>query len=179
MRLSFPPGYRSTPCYLVPIHAALLPFVAGSLRQFEAGAEWQTEADHEAAYNAFAEIEACMTKFCADELIESNRQIYRLLDTALYGRTYTLADNDPLTIYPAIPLVPLDTLGSTPSLLSRAKRMNEVLENALNGDTFTDLGNSTSMRAQLATIIEKLEASGGALDDDMLAQLQLIVGLLA
>lgn len=179
MRYTFPAGYLESACYLVPIRAALIPFVAGSLRQLEVREAWQSEADYESAYNAIAEFEACIMKACLDDYIESNRQIYRLLDVALFGRSYTLADDDPLTIYPVIPAVPPLALGAQPSLLSRAKRMNEVMENALNGDTFTDLQNATSMRAQLQTIIEKLEASGGALDDDMLSQLQLIVGLLA
>lgn len=179
MRYSFPPGYSESACYLVSIRAALIPFVAGSLRQLEAREAWQTEADYESAYNAIAEFEACLMKACLDDYIESNRQIYRLLDVALFGRSYTLADDDPLTIYPVIPAVPVLTLGAQPSLLSRAKRTNEVIENALNGTTFTDLANSTSMRGQLQEIIEKLEAGGGELDDDMLAQLQLIVGLLA
>lgn len=164
---------------LVCIPIDYIPFFRTFFESMQRRQTWRTDADFITAYQVFAQIEVDMTNGCISDLIESNNRLYRLLDAALFGRSYTLADDDPLTIYPVIPAVPVLTLGAQPSLLSRAKRINEVVENALNGDIFADLSNNTSMRAQLQTIIEKLETSGGALDDDMLAQLELIVGLLA
>lgn len=179
MPFSFPIGYRETTCYLVPVRAALIPFLAGALRIYEAREAWQTEADYNAAYNAFAELEASLMKNCIDELVESNRQIYRLVDSAFYGRTYTVVDSDPLVVAPSIPAVPDATLGGIPGTLSRLKRINELLENALLGYQFDDLPTRAGMIAMLEIIISELQVPDATLDDEMLAKLAEIAGLLA
>lgn len=73
MPYSFPIGYNDSACYLVPIRADLVPFVAGALRQLEAREMWLTEADYEAAYNAVAEIEAAMMNNCIADLVDELR----------------------------------------------------------------------------------------------------------
>lgn len=182
MPYSFPSGYNESKCFLVPIRAALVPFVAGVLRQLEAREAWETETDYEQGYNAIAELEACMVRTCVDELLDSNDRLYRLLDSALYGRQYQI-DYDPgdpniFAINPHIPDVPYSTI-TLPGLLARAERIEHVLDNALNGTFYPEYPSNTAMRNQLARIIELLEQGGGELDDDMLEQLKLIVAALA
>lgn len=181
MPYTFPIGWYNTCCYLVPIRAALVPFVAGALRQLESREAWQTETDYEAAYNALAEFEACMTRLCVDDLIESQRQIYRLLDVALFGRGY-VADVGPdgeTIITPEIPATP-NTGAQLPGLIERAAKLERLMDNAINGTFYQDYESNTSMRVEIVRIREILEQQGtGALDDDMLGQLQIIAGLLA
>lgn len=180
MAQTFPANYAESRCVLVPLHLALVPFVAGALRELETRRPWQTDQDHEAAYNAVAEIEATMLNTCLEELVEGNKRLYRLLDGALYGRSYTVADEDPLTIYPEIPLVP-NTEAELPGLVTRFQRIEHVIDNGINGTYYAgEYESNTSMRNQLAVIIEILQTQGqGSLDDDMLQQLITIAGLVA
>lgn len=177
MPFLFPSFWRESECYLVPIHAALIPFVAGALRTLEAREMWATDGDHEAAYNAIAELEATMLQTCASELIESNRQIYRLLNKALYGQEYIVADQDPLTIYPEIPLVP-NSDPELPGIVPRFQKMERLLDNAINGIEYPEYQSSTSMRVELVRIREILEEGGGELHEEMLAELVKIAALL-
>ena len=174
----FPAGYQTRGCYLVPIDAALLPYVAGLLRYYEQRAAWASEQDYEQGYNAFAELEACMTKLCAEELIESNRQIYRLLDSIYNGTQYTLADDDPLTIYPVIPPVPNTDDPIMPGMRAVMGRVFRVLDNGINGTLYNDFQSSTAIRNQLATIIELLQAQENADNTEVIEQLQIIAGAL-
>lgn len=179
MPYSFPIGYRESECYLVPIRAALIPFVAGALRQFEAREAWATEADYEQAYNAFAEVEAAMMQTCASELIESNRQIYRLLDTIFNKRSYTLVSSDPLVISPAIPAVPQETDDEL-GIVKRLLDTRNLLDNAINGTRYPNYDSGTSMRVDLARIRELIEQEqAGENREEVLAALQQIALLLA
>lgn len=73
MPYSFPIGFAESGCVLVPVRTALLPYVAGALRQLEAREFWESEADYQAAYNAVAEIEASMLNSCMTDLIDELR----------------------------------------------------------------------------------------------------------
>jgi hypothetical protein len=107
MRYTFPATYDTAPCYLVPINGALIPLVAGALKQFEERRCWNSDEEYERAYNAFAALEAQMTVCTMQSFLNSNDRLYRLLDSALYGRTYTVETSDPLTIVPPIADVPV------------------------------------------------------------------------
>lgn len=109
MQHSFPDNYGEE-CIIIVIDKALVPLVGGALKPFEQSYSWVTDADYEQGYNAFAQLQASMANNCLEELIESNRQIYRLLDAGLNGQTYTTAP-DPLDptkeiALPAIPVAP-------------------------------------------------------------------------
>jgi hypothetical protein len=178
MRYTFPADYAERPCYLVPINASLIPFVAGALKIFEERRSWHTDDEYEQAYNAFLELEICMTRLCLDELLESNDRLYRMIDTAIYGRIYSIVTSDPLVVEPAIEAVHALVIEDPDSLLGRAEDMRQLLQNALNGTETTFYDRALGVRDLLELIQAALEAEG-SLDPDMLAKLAEIALLLA
>lgn len=175
---TFPPDYKTKGCYLVPIDKALIPLVAGALRLFELRRNWESDEDFELGYNAFAELQSIMTKLCLEQFLESQNRIYRLVDAGLFGRVYINAGTvEEPDITPAIPLTP-NIAYVAPGLLERAENLRSLLENALLGYTSPNYADPRGIKQQLDEIITALQ-SGDSLDDDMLAQLQIIAGLLA
>lgn len=179
MKIAFPADYADRSCYLVAINASLIPLVAGALRFFEKRGTWLTDADYESGYNAFAELQVCMMRLCVDDLIESNDRLYRMLGTAIYGTEYSVVATEPeLIVTPAIEPTHLLTIENEESILGRMEDMRQLLQNALNGTDTPNYSDVPGIRELLTNLIAAVEA-GGASDDDMLAQLVQIAGLLA
>jgi hypothetical protein len=178
MNYVFPSDYGERGCYVVAIDAALVPLVAGALRIFEQPWAWRTVEDYERGYNAFAELQACMAVTCLNKLIESNNQIYRLLDTNLTGKEYT-EGLDPITgepiAEPPIPVVP--ELPIYP-LLVRVARVEQLLDNAFNGLISDDWPNPVSIRDQLQAIQDALAADDADIEQ-ILNDLTAVLALLA
>lgn len=177
-RIAFPTDYAERSCYLVAINASLIPLVAGALRFYEKRGTWLTDADYELGYNAFAELQVCMMRLCVDDLIESNDRLYRMLDTAIYGRIYTLESTDPLVVSPTIQAVHDLAIEHDDSILGRMEDQRQLLQNALNGTDTPNYDRVDGVRDLLEQIKTAIESSGG-LDDDMLAKLAEIAVLLA
>lgn len=118
MKYTFPANYGER-CVLVPIDAAMIPLVSGALNKFVQEYVWETYEDWELGYNAIAEIQLQMANNCLQELIDSNDRLYRLLDTAFNGTTYTAGE--PPT--PPIPVVPPASDG----LLETVRKLQGVL----------------------------------------------------
>lgn len=179
MRYTFPTDYAERTCYLVPINASLIPLVAGALKHFEERRSWHSDEEYEQAFNAFLELEICMTRLCVDDLIESNNQIYRLLSGALYGTEYSVVSTDPvLVVEPPIESFHLLDFENENSILGRMEDMRQLLQNALNGTETPIYSDTPGIRELLANLITAVEA-GNTSDEDMLAQLVQIAGLLA
>lgn len=172
-------SYQASDCLLVPVPAALVPMLAGCWRQLEQRGAWLTDADYEQAYNAIAAVQACMTAICAKDLIESNRQLYRLLDSAFFGRQYSAAGTgDDITITPDIPPAPAGA-PALPGLLARSERLEQLLDNALNGTFYDAYPSNQSIRVDLRAILEQLQAGQqDNLDPEILAQLVQIAALI-
>lgn len=179
MRYTFPAEYDQAGCYLVPINAALIPLVAGALRHFEERRSWHSDEEHQRAYNAFAELQICMTKLCAEQLIESNDRLYRMLSTALYGRQYVVQSANPLVVAP--PIAPTHDLAieHADSVLGRMERLRQLLENALNGTSTPQYNRADGVRDLLEQLITALQQSDQQLDDEILAKLTEIAVLVA
>jgi hypothetical protein len=179
MRYTFPTGYAEAQCVLVPIPVVIVPIVAGLLRQLEAREAWNTEQDYEQGYNAIVELEALMINNCLEELVESNRQIYRLIDNIFNNKQYAVQSLEPLAIFPAIPTVPEereDVMG----IVERTRDVRNLLDNALNGTRYAAYNSGTSMRVDLATIRQMLEEAAAAENqDEILGALSQIALLLA
>lgn len=170
MAYTFPDSYPSEACYLVPIDAALLPLVAGALKHFEERRVWHSDEEHERAYNAFAEIQAAMTLLCAQELIESNNRIYRMLSTAIFGTEYTVQSDDPLVVLPELTPTHDLIIENDDSILGRMEMQKQLLENALNGTETPNYIRQNGVRDLLEQLITALQQTG-QLDDDILAKL--------
>lgn len=178
MKYMLPAELATSPCYLVPIPAALIPLVAGALKHFEDRRSWNSDEEYERAYNAFAEVQANMLSLCVAQLIESNDRLYRLLNTALFGQAYTIETADPLLVLPAIAPARDLVIADPASVLGRMERLQQLLENALNGTETAQYDRPEGVRDLLAQLLEAIQ-QGDSLDVDMLAQLQAIAGLLA
>lgn len=175
---SFPVGYDSATCYLVPINAALVPLVAGALALFQERHYWSTSDDYERGYNAFAELKACLMRACIDDLVESNNRLYRMLDTAIYGRTYVVQTADPLVVVPDIEPTHVLEIEHSDSVLGRMEDLRQLLQNALNGTETPNYDRPNGVRDLLESLITALQANG-QLDDEMLAKLTEIALLVA
>ncbi len=176
MRIALPDGFPSGVCLLVPIDRLLLPIVAGALEKFQEQRVWEP-ASYQAGYRAFTELAAVMTLTCAEDLIESNNRIYRLLDTALFGRVYSAGDTPPETISPSIPAIP-DPSFAPPSILFAADDADQLLQSAIVGiDTATYSG-TPNVLALLQAVIDGVSTGDTSLSDS-LSQLELIAALLA
>lgn len=131
MKHTFPVNYGEE-CVIVVIDKSLVPLVAGALRPFEQPYSWVSTEDYEHGYNAFAELQADMANNYALQLLESNRQLYRLLDTALNGTQYT-ATGTPAVITPSIPAVPPAAPTTPAAALAQLRRLHQLAENAATG----------------------------------------------
>lgn len=176
MRFAFPSDYGTRGCALVPIDMALLPIVAGRIAELEERRVWEP-ADYEQAYRAIADLEACMTTICAQELIESNRQLYRLIDAGFFGRVYVAGASPPETITPAIPSVP-NLAFADPGLLGKTEYLSQLVQSKLAGIDTPNFSGTPNVLTLLQSIIDAL----GSDDVDIaqiLTDLELIAALLA
>jgi hypothetical protein len=159
VKYDFPADYGQN-CILVPIDAALVPIVAGALLHFQLRGYWQTDDDYEQGYNAFAELQVAMSGCYLSDLIESQNRVYRLLDTALNGATYSSEVNpaDPARpiVSPAIPAAPAASLPTdlpSAALRSRMERLINLVDNLTTGATPTfDLNDSEGLRQTIRGI---------------------------
>ncbi len=162
MRYDFPTDYETAPCYLVPINGALIPLVAGALKPFEERRSWNSDEDHEKAYNAFAALEAQMAACTMETFLQSNDRLYRLLDTAFNGRQYTVETTDPLVITPAIPDVP-EPLDPPAGLVGMVDQLPGILDAGWFG-----IGGH---KATLADIVNALRVGKTSTAESLLGQL--------
>jgi len=177
MKLQFPADWNEQPCYVVAIPLPLIPFVGGLLKLLEQSGLWLTIDDYERAYTATVELEGCLMATCLTDLIEQQNALYRLVNTALFGATYTLEGTDPLVVTPAIePFVTLDNLDQD-SIIGRIDRLTQLVDNRLAG-TDTPLYDETpGIKQQLEAIIA---AIGEGTDlTEVISDLEAIALLLA
>jgi len=180
--LSFPDDYDPERCALVAIPIAFVEFVWGALEPLQRREIWQTEDDYQQGYAAVAALGVCMMAGCLDELIESNRQIYRLLDASINGAVYSaLGDGTPASPFvfsPPIPTVPTLAPGIEPSLKFEAEKTERLIDNLVNANTYADASDGRNIRDMIQELIDKAEGTG-EFDAEMLAKLIQIAGLLA
>lgn len=176
--LVFPTDYDSRSCVLVPINVAMVPILSGALLRLSSASVWANDDSYERGYNALAEVLICMTGTCTQGLQQSLDRLFMLLDGALYGRQYSLANPETGEIVPPLPEVP-DTSASVGQalavILPLLQRQNH---NALTGAIYPDAPNPRGIRQQLDELIAAVQA-GAADDEDVLAALLQIVALLA
>lgn len=134
-KFAFPEGLLSGEpdsvllCIPVPVVSYFRRFFA----QMESSYVWKTAEDYKRAYPVFAEIEAQMAGgSCLQQLIDEQRRLYRLLDTALNGTQYVSAAG---VITPAIPAVPPASANATNALRAHVSRLWQLGENAVAGVT--------------------------------------------
>lgn len=97
---------------------------------------------------------------CLDDLLNKQDELYRMLNTALFGVTYATVSTDPLVVTPAIaPHVTLD-IHDQDSLLGRVDRLTQLVDNRL-------AGTDTPLYDELPGIKQQLEEIIAALGEDV------------
>jgi len=152
----FPEDWREQPCFLVAIPRPLVPYVGGLLKIAEMRGFWASEDDYARGYTAITELERCLMSTCLDDLFQKQDELYRLLNTALFGVTYATVTENPLVVTPAIaPHVTLD-IHDQDSIMGRLDRLTQLVDNRLAG-TETPLYDETpGIKQQLEEIIAAL-----------------------
>lgn len=113
------------------------------------------------------------------EITERQDALYRMIDSALFGRTYAVVATDPeLIVSPEINPVHALTIEDEESILGRAEDMRQLLENALNGTITPNYDRENGIRDLLEQLIIAAEAES-ELDPEILAKLVEIGALLA
>jgi len=153
---TFPEDWRDQPCFLVAIPRPLVPYVAGLLKIGEQRGFWASEVDYTRGYTAIIELEECLMTTCLDVLLQQNDALYRLVNTALLGVSYTTVSEDPLVVTPAIaPHVNLD-IHDQDSLMGRIDRLTQLLDNRLAGTDTPLYSDLPGIKQQLQTIIDNM-----------------------
>lgn len=178
MKPTFPSDWRDMPCFLISTPAPLVPYTAGLLKILENRGFWADDDSFHDAYTALYELERCYVSTCVSDLIESNRQIYRLLDTIHNGQLYSASGETPDTISPVIPLVPPRGIVNDNSEMGRSQIVIEALESFIAGSDTPHFSGTPNIHALLQAIIDALSTEETDLGD-LLTQLELIAGLLA
>jgi hypothetical protein len=91
--------------YLVCVPERLLPLFCGALKTLEEREAWASDDDWRLGYQWIVETQANLMNNCIDKLVESNNQIYRLLDTVFNGTPYSV-DAFTGSVVPDIPVAP-------------------------------------------------------------------------
>jgi hypothetical protein len=112
------------------------------------------------------------------EITDRQDALYRMLDVAIFGTSYTVVSDDPLIVEPLVsPTHTLDILDDT-SILGRLELQKQLLENALNGTETSNYDRVNGVRDLLEAIQAAIEAETD-LDPEMLAKLAEIALALA
>lgn len=175
---TFPNDWRDEPCFIVAIPKPLAPFVGGLLKIMEYRGFWASDADFLNGYTATIELEGCLMSTCLNTLFERQNELYRLVNTALFGQLYTVVTDDPLVVTPAIaPAVDLTVLDQD-SVMGRLDRLTQLVDNSVNGTETPLYSYTPAVKALLQSIIDAINA-GASDNGDILAQLELIATLVA
>lgn len=157
---TFPEDWREQPCFLTAIPRPLVPYVAGLMKMAEQRGFWATEDDYRNGYIAVTEWEACLMAACLDDLFAKQDELYRLLNTGIFGVTYATVSEDPLVVTPAIaPHVTLD-VHDQDSIMGRLDRLTQLVDNRL-------AGTETPLYDELPGIKQQLEEIIAALGEDV------------
>lgn len=160
------------------------PIVAKALLSMTYKTSWR-EGEHEAGRDMIVRCIVSIFEGCTNETANAVDRLYRLLDHTISGRVYTVdatVPNDSVGyIIPAIPAVPADFDGGyAESLVARFKSLEAVVRNASDGTAYGNYPQDIGQRQLLKDILLAIQnqQQGQGLDDEMLAELIRIAGLL-
>lgn len=174
---TMPDDWREQPCYIVPIPLPLVPYVGGLMKIAEQRGFWLTQDDYQRGYAAVTELEACLMSTCLNVWLEKQDELYRLVNTGIFGVTYATVTEDPLVVTPAIaPHVTLD-VHDQDSIMGRLDRLAQLIDNTINGTETPLYSYTPNIKEQLQAIIDAIGA--GTDLTDVLSDLEAIALLLA
>jgi len=126
------PDLANTPSALLCVPIPLIPHFRQFFGDMQHQSIWQTRDDWFNAYQAFAEIEEMLMAGCMQQLIDEQRRVYRLLDSALNGTQYTDVAG---VITPALTSVPSASANTPNALRAHVSRLWQLAENEVAGVT--------------------------------------------
>lgn len=111
------------------------------------------------------------------EITDRQDALYRMLDSGIFGRLYTVDSTEPLVVTPAIDPTHDLVIQANDSLLGRIDDTQQLLKNALNGTLTTNYFRPLGLRDLLEQLLAAAEAEN-TLDAEEIAKLAQIIGLL-
>lgn len=155
-----------------------MPYVGGLLKILEQRGFWASDDDYAQGYTAVIRLEACLMAACLDTLFQKQDELYRLVNTGIFGVTYATVSTDPLVVTPAIaPHVTLD-VHDQDSIMGRLDRLTQLLDNTVNGTSTALYAYTPNVKELLQGIIDALAAEDTDIGS-LLTELEVIAGLLA
>jgi hypothetical protein len=88
---------------------AVVPYALAALESRTTKHTW-SEDGYQRGVQLIRSLQMALMTGGLSDLLEGQNRIYRLIDSAMYGREYTVETEEPLVIAPVIPLVPDPTL---------------------------------------------------------------------
>ena len=157
----------------------IVPLAARMLLDRTYSASW-AKIDHEEGRDAIVRSIVSLYVGCLNPTAEAVDRVYRLLDTAIYGREYVAVSSGSgiVTVQPDIPDVPDNSPFPVRSILGDGKQISLALDNLATGSPNTLYADNRNFRQQLEDIRTALQ-SGEQLDQEELFNLLgLILGAL-
>ncbi len=160
-----PPDPPDT-CELATFPVAVVPYALGALEYRVPKYVW-SEDGYLRGVQLIRGLQMALLCGGMQELVEGQNKIYRLIDSAMYGRTYTVETEEPLVIAPEIPAVPDQTLQPA-GLLT----MVDALPGILDAGWFGIGGH----KATIADVVNALRVGTPEQAEGLLDQLNGILG---
>lgn len=165
-------------CEITSFPVAVVPFALAALEYRIPRYIWQSDS-YLRGVQLIRSLQMALLCGGIKEITDRQDDLYRMLDTAIYGTEYSIEATDPeLIISPTISHTKLLLVDSPLSIFGRMESMNQLLQNALNGTETTEFDRLNGIRDLLEQLLVAAEAESD-LDPDMLAKLAEIAVLLA
>lgn len=166
--------------YCLPV--AAVPYVLGAIALRMSPYWYETAEDYARGRSLLAEFSGGLLMGCAADLVHAINRVEAMIDVSLNGNGRTITGTgtpaDPFVFVPALAPEFDPTDYAAPSLRSDTSVSRALLDNLTNGTVSDVATDARSFRDQLQALIEKA-AGTGEFDEEMLAKLIQIAGLLA
>ena len=165
-------------CELAVFPVAVVPFALAALEARIPRHVWASDSYYRGV-QLIRSLQMAILCGGLKEITGRQDDLYRMIDTAIYGTEYSIEATDPeLIISPTISHTKMLLIDNPDSMLGRMEDMRQLLQNALNGTETPLYDREFGVRDLLEQIKTALEA-GDDLDPEMLAKLSEIAVLLA
>lgn len=153
-------------CELAIFPVAAVPYALAALEQRIPKYVW-SQGGYVRGVQLIRSMQMAMLCGGMDALVESNNRLYRLMDSALYGRAYSVTTADPLVITPAIPDVPLP-LDPPAGMVAMLDQLPGILDPGWFG--------YGGHKATIADIVRSLRVGNSNTSSSIVGQLEDILG---
>lgn len=164
-------------CELAIYPVAVVPYAIGALESRVYKYSW-SDAGYLRGVQLIRSLQMALLCGGLTEITDRQDALYRMLDSALFGRLYTVVSTDPLDVTPAIAPTHDLEIEANDSLLGRTDDLQQLLKNALNGTLTTNYFTPVGIRELLQQIADA-NATENTLDAEQIEKLVELLVLLA